>query len=111
MGLRYCANMAQRRTPMNPTAAPKWRKVVRSRELVSCPTLRMSHEGERARGGRMQGKTERAPPHWLNPLGSAFRLARWREKPHASPSNVAARAAHQKGNLKIKNIPAWKLQE
>jgi hypothetical protein len=34
------------------------------------PTLRMSHEGERVNGARMRNKSERAPPHWLNPLGS-----------------------------------------
>ena len=28
----------------------------------------MSHEGERATGGRIQCKPDRAPPHWLNPL-------------------------------------------
>ena len=31
-------------------------------------TLRMSHEGERATGDRIEDQPERAPPHWLNPL-------------------------------------------
>src|SRR5690242_196257 len=34
------------------------------------PTPRMSHEEERVNGSRMRKKAERAPPHWLNPLGS-----------------------------------------
>ena len=36
------------------------------------PTLRMSHEGERATDARMQDEPDRALPHWLNPLGSVI---------------------------------------
>jgi len=36
----------------------------------SLRTLRMSHEGERARCTRIQDQADRAPPHWLNPLCS-----------------------------------------
>ena len=36
--------------------------------LLRCPTLRMSHEGERATDARMRRQPDRAPPHWLNPL-------------------------------------------
>ena len=36
--------------------------------MIAALTSRMSHEGERAPGGRMQDATDRAPPHWLNPL-------------------------------------------
>jgi hypothetical protein len=34
--------------------------------------MRMSHEGERPTDARIQDRAERAPPHWLNPLGSAW---------------------------------------
>ena len=37
-------------------------------------TLRMSHEGERSTDARTQDQPERAPPHWLNPLGWAADL-------------------------------------
>ena len=29
----------------------------------------MSHEEERVNGTRMLKQAERAPPHWLNPIG------------------------------------------
>jgi hypothetical protein len=32
----------------------------------------MSHVEERVNGARIRNKSERAPPHWLNPLGSVF---------------------------------------
>jgi len=33
--------------------------------------MRMSPEGERATGSRIQDQPDRALPHWLNPLGWA----------------------------------------
>ena len=34
--------------------------------------MRMSHEGERTTDSRIQDQPDRAPPHWLNPLGWAI---------------------------------------
>jgi hypothetical protein len=39
--------------------------------FIFCLTLRMSHEGERAIGARVQDKADRAPSQWLNPLVKA----------------------------------------
>ena len=44
---------------------------VNALKMQHCPTMRMSHEGERARDARIQCQSERASPHWLNPLGWA----------------------------------------
>jgi hypothetical protein len=39
------------------------------RMVPQCLAPRMRHEEERVNGARMQDQSERAPPHWLNPLG------------------------------------------
>ena len=37
--------------------------------------MRMSHEGERATGDRIQYQPDRALPHWLNPLLGGMRCS------------------------------------
>jgi hypothetical protein len=55
-------------------------------------TLRMSHEGERARGARTRNQPERAPPHWLNPL---VRRRQHRRLPEIKRTAAPARYHHQ----------------
>jgi hypothetical protein len=54
----------------NPLSLVVWGVCVFMLELGGSSTTRMSYEGERANDARTRDDRERAPPHWLNPLGS-----------------------------------------
>jgi hypothetical protein len=62
----------------------------------------MSHEGERPTDARIQDQPERAPPHWLNPLG-------WAADSFASLSsfNAAARTRSEQVTGMGPGSPRW----